>query len=301
MSLHETPQSLAALQHWFQAVITNPAGIAAGISDEAASSIIPIEPHQLERVILPSNRVSSLDRISIYANAYFARLAECLREEFPALRQALGDDAFDAFVAGYLEAVPPHSYTLANLGDRFAEFLDQAMAGENDLSPEADWGGFLADVARLERLYNEVFDGPGDEGLPDLTMDTITAVPPERWADAILVPLNSLRLIELAFPVYEYITAVRKDLDPAIPERRPTRLMVWRRQYVVRRLPIGDQAFQLLRALCSGATVGDSMEALDAGSESVELLEQEIHDSFLLWTKAGVFRELKYASAAKTA
>jgi len=307
MPVRTTFNSLASLQHWFQAVMTTSGGVIAGMSDEAASSAIKLEPHELDRVIRPSLRVSSLDRMSIYADAYFARLAECLREEFPALRHALGDDAFDAFVAGYLEATPSNSYTLANLGSRFADFLDQATAGgtdpspENDSSPETDWWRFLVDLARLERLYNEVFDGPGDEGTPSLSRDAIMAVPPEQWDHVILTPMNSLRLIELDFPVQDYVTAVRKHLDPPIPERHATWQMVWRREYVVRRLPIGERAFQLLRALCGGAKMREALDFVATDSIQPELLEREVHDGFLLWTKAGVFRELKSAPAAKTA
>ena len=183
-------RSLASLQHWFQAVITDPHGVEAGISGAPASSAIDLQPGELERVILPSLRVSSLERISIYANAYFARLTECLREEFPALLHALDEETFAAFAVGYLEAVPPSSYTLANLGARFAEFLAAAVPHDEEPTPEADWGLFLVELARLERLYSEVFDGLGDEGEPGLTIEKLQGVPQDRWEEMTFVPLK---------------------------------------------------------------------------------------------------------------
>ena len=64
-----------------------------------------------------------MDRLAIYGSAYYLRLLECMREEFPATAHALGEETFDGFAAAYLQQYPSRSYTLCQLGTHFARFL----------------------------------------------------------------------------------------------------------------------------------------------------------------------------------
>ena len=93
----------------------------------------------------------------------------------------------------------------------------------------------MIDLARLERTYSEVFDGPGTERLKLLGSDEIQAIPPDEWPSARLIPVPCLRLLALRYPVQEYATGVRKKEDPPLPDPRPTWLAVSRINYVVRR------------------------------------------------------------------
>ncbi len=70
---------LSQIQRWMQAVITHPGGAAAGLDSVEARAEFDIVPADVERVISPSQQQSSLERLAIYAQAYFARLSECLR------------------------------------------------------------------------------------------------------------------------------------------------------------------------------------------------------------------------------
>ena len=72
-----------------QAVITHPLGIAAGIESEDAREVIDIESEGVEEVVTRSEARTSIERLEVYGNAYFSRLLECLRDQFPALVQAL--------------------------------------------------------------------------------------------------------------------------------------------------------------------------------------------------------------------
>ena len=52
-------------------------------------------------------KASPGERLGVYANAYFARLHDCLAEDFPATARALGPDAFHDLVKTYLMVHPP--------------------------------------------------------------------------------------------------------------------------------------------------------------------------------------------------
>ena len=118
-------QPLDKLQQWMQAVITHPAGVEAGISTPEAQSHIATSSSDVETIIEPSRRQSSVERLEVYANAYYARLIECLQAEFPVFRQTVGDDLFAEFAVDYLRRYPSQSYTLGELSCAVRQFLDR--------------------------------------------------------------------------------------------------------------------------------------------------------------------------------
>lgn len=248
-----TLQTLAKIQAWMQAVITHPDGVVAGLQGAESRRHLDIASSAVDSVILPSQATSSLDRLAIYARAYYARLLECLRAQFPVLAGALGEELFDEFAFAYLQAYPSHSYTLDQLGRQFAAWLAEtrlAAAGE-----ENAWLDFLADLARLEWNIAEVFDGPGSEQTPPLTIDALLAVPPDQWQKARLTPAPALRLLELDFPVDEYYQALRQGETPAPPDPEPTLLALARSDYVVRHYRLARPQHALLAALMAGESV----------------------------------------------
>src|SRR5688572_16099648 len=109
MSRTRPAYELDQVQRWMQAVIVHPQGVEAGIRAAAAREHIDVAPEAMEQVVGPSRRQTSLERLEIYANAYYARLLECLREEFPALAHAVGEEAFGNFAFGYLQTYPSQS------------------------------------------------------------------------------------------------------------------------------------------------------------------------------------------------
>src|SRR5262245_51456491 len=110
---------------WMQAVITNPAGIAGGVSSDEARRQIDISFEELEEIVPRSRALSAAQRLAIYNRAYRVRLIEALHAEFPCVLQALGNEIFSDFVAEYLRRYPPSSYTLRDLGTDFPAFLEQ--------------------------------------------------------------------------------------------------------------------------------------------------------------------------------
>src|SRR5260370_24135808 len=150
--------ALGQIQRWMQATITHPVGVAEGAASEPARSQIDVGPDGLESVVTRSRALTAIERLEIYSHAYYARLLECLREEFPVLKHALGEEVFDAFAVGYLEKYPSRRYTLFQLGDYFPRFLAETRpltptplpsgekgrgeGCEGDRLP-ADWPDFL--------------------------------------------------------------------------------------------------------------------------------------------------------------
>ena len=64
------------------------------------------------RLLASSPRLTGADGLAIYQRGYFLRIASCMREQFPALCHALGEELFDDFVADYIRdhaAGEPHA------------------------------------------------------------------------------------------------------------------------------------------------------------------------------------------------
>jgi Putative DNA-binding domain len=286
---------LDQIQRWLQAVIMHPDGVSAGIDSSEARSEVDIRPDQIEQVVDRSNRRTSVERLEVYANAYYARLLECLRDEFPALLHAVGDEIFDGLAFGYLQAYPSTSYTLSNLSRNFARFLEETRPRDED-DPSPSWPDFMIDLARLERTYSEVFDGPGAERLTLLKAEEIQALPPEAWPAARLIPVPCLRLLALRYPVQEYATGVRKKENPPFSDPEPTWLAVSRVEYVVRRWTLSRVQYQLLESLISGLPVGAAIEAAARvaieNGQSVDHLAEDLRTWFEEWSAAGFFQAI---------
>ncbi|PQO33561.1 DNA-binding domain-containing protein [Blastopirellula marina] len=267
-----TPRDLPTIQKWFQAVITSADGIAGGVASSAARSWIDIPADELEAVVLPSQKRTSIQRLEVYANAYFARLTECLQAIFPIFARTVGEELFGQFAFGYLQQYPSQSYTLNRLGDRFVDFLNETRPPENGEAP--GWADFIICLARLEWGIDQVFDGPGYEGEAVIGPKELKCLSPaEFWTSRPkLVPC--LQTFAFSFPVNAYVTASKTEEELAIPQPEPTWLALTRRDYVVRRIPLSHFQYALLRQLASGVMVGEAINvALDETGDPENLPE----------------------------
>lgn len=287
-----THVQLGQLQRWMQAVITHPDGVESGLGRETAQAEISLGSDQLEEIILPSRRLSSLRRLEIYANAYYARLLECLRDEFPATVHFLGETVFDAFAFSYLQDCPSRSYTLADLGGSFpAYFRDTRPPLDDPRTADDDqWEEFLIDLVTLERTYSEVFTGPGPEKSDVLCTEDIAAIPEDRLDDLLFVPAPSLRLMTFQYPVHDYITAVRFQGAAEVLDRMATWLIITRRDYVVRRASVTLLEYQFLSSLVAGQTLGQAIEqCLSRCLQTEEGLAALLQEWFSRWATSQYF------------
>lgn len=286
------PTPFETIQRWMQAVVTHPQGIRVGLTSSEASHWIEIADTEIEQVILPSSRMSSLERLGIYGRAYFSRLLECLQVQFPAVRQALGHETFDGLAFGYLVSYPSRSYTLSMLGRNFESYLkDIRPERSNDEErSEPDFADFVIELLRLEQIYSEVFDGPGPEQSQTLAAKDLEGLTAEVFAGSRLRFHPCVRLQTFQFPVHEYATEIRRGLTPTVPETRAVFLVVTRRDYIVRRYELRPTQFQLLSAINEHKTVGEALQCAWEATDQID--PAEIRDWFQTWSAAPLFSEI---------
>lgn len=291
MNVPLRPADLGQIQRWMQAVIMHPLGVEAGIDAAESRMLMGVDTDQVEGVICRSASQSSIERLNVYANAYFARLREVLESEFPALVHALGEELFQEFAFGYLQQYPSQSYTLSDLSAKFPEYLANTRPPREAVDAQPDWADFLADLARLERTYSEVFDGPGIEGQPLLNADDLRAITFERWPAVRLTAVPCLRLLTFRFAVHEYASSVRRNENPELPKPSPTWLVITRRDYVVRRVAVSEAEYGALKALVGGGTIADALETAQVQWQGdFDELVSEVQRWFRDWSAAGYFQ-----------
>lgn len=245
---------LSSLEHWLQAVVTNPAGLAGGLASPEARQ--HIDAAQVEEVLTRSDSLPAAARLGIYAHAYLARLQECLRAEFPTLLHALGEELFTLFTLEYLRHFPSRSYTLNRLGENFPRYLSESRPDADAPSDAREsWPDFIVDLARFDRSFAEVFDGPGVEDEQILSRENLIGMSPELLLKASVIPVVCFRLLQFSYPVSQYFAAARRQENPDLPQPAETFVAMNRREYVVRIHELTEPQFQLLQALGGGSTL----------------------------------------------
>ncbi|HZN14192.1 MAG TPA: DNA-binding domain-containing protein [Acidimicrobiales bacterium] len=231
---------LAALQSAMLAACTAGEGVDAAVS-----------------AVRGAGRMAPQARLGIYARGYRARLLECLRGEYKVTRAVVGEQVFDLFALGYIEANPPRSPSMFDLGARFADYLDDTRPSDADAIARLP-----ADVARLDRARLESRRAAGVESIPgDRSIDAATVLTnPEL---RVRVPA-SLVLLRLGFDVLAAVAAADRGQPVPTPAAVDSYVAVARRRYRVAVHALAPWQYALLLACGSDAT---RLRAVVAGEE----------------------------------
>jgi hypothetical protein len=271
---------LEQVERWMLTVVTHPDGVPAGLRSQAAGQILPCTEENLENLVLPSEQLSSVERLSIYGNMYFRRLTEILTEEFPTVRQLFGPELFEKVARDYVTLHPSTHYSLTRLGSKFPDYLAE---GRDDL-PHRE---FAAAVATVERAMEDVFDA---RRVDPIQFEDLAAIPTERWSEVRLQTIPALRLLQLDYPVNAFITAVREDRHIDIPTASPAFVVVYRHNYRAWRVDLDAQRFCLLAALLRNESLGTALDLCASLPEvDPDQLMNDIGDWFREWTTEGLF------------
>lgn len=273
----EAPQ-LDRIERWMYTVVTHPDGAEAKINANLSQN--DEQALTLEQTVLPSDELTSLDRISIYANMYFWRLNEVISNEYPTVSHVLGEKLFNEVVKNYVTHHPSTYYNLNRLSIKFPQYL---LTETNDIPHQE----FVAAVATVERAMEDMFDERHVERIP---METLQSIPDEKWADIRLQFNPALCLLELDYPVNTYMTAVREDRHMDIPQPEKTFVVVYRCNYKVWRVDLDQDRYLLLSRLKDGETLGAALEACASLPDvDIDKLTANLGEWFKEWTAEEFF------------
>jgi hypothetical protein len=209
-------------------------------------------------------------RIRVYSDAYYLRLRDVLREDFPKVTTLLGD-RFDEVVAGYLETFPSEQPSVRHLGRVLTEFLRR----------REDVPKCLADLAELEWARVEVFDAPDAECA---TIDELASIPPDAWPALRFSTIPAIQTLRVQYPAHQLWSDSQSVEVPAAE----TSLRIWRKNdFLVLHAPMDERESAALPKMISGETFAAICETfadlpeMDAAREATGLLARWIEDGIV--------------------
>jgi hypothetical protein len=231
--------------------------------------------------------VSAEQRIAVYSHGYFARLVECLRDDYPAVAFALGPASFDALCTDFVEAHPPASPSLNFYGAPFPVFCARRP---DPLS------GFLSELARLEWAVVESIHA--DAGAA-LDAAILADLPAAAWQRARLIPSPALRVVRATHPVQRYYRAFLEGESAVVPDRDASTVAVCRRGADVRHVDIEAMHVRLLERLVQGQPLASALDALDerATDSNDEPAAAALQRAFSEWIASGFFAGINLEQA----
>jgi hypothetical protein len=216
-------------------LITAPEGVGKRLAE------LGRERDDLTTLVRPGQRLSAVERVDIYANMYFYRILDVLRDEYEKVVSLLGDAAFHNIVTDYLIARRPAHPSLREVGARLPAYL----AG-HPLVADRPWA---SELARLERLHLELFDGSDAD---PMSLDDVRALPPADLGGLVLRAVPCHTLLRSRFPITDlWKDPGHHDSSEALPEQ-PETLLVWRQDFTVFHRGVPDDEASLLPLLTYG-------------------------------------------------
>lgn len=263
--------ALGELQSLLARLITSTEGVNTQLQGDS------LAPEKIEKIIHGDGRLGAVERLQIYATAYFHRLLECLKEDYPATLAVTGEDVFRALIAAYLAAHPSDSPSVFGVGRFLPDFIAHHwLAGQCP---------FLGDLARLERTLIEVFHAAD---APPLTATELQHIPAERWDGLRLYPHPAVAILDCQWRVDELLDLAGTGGAIATPERRATAILVWRQDDEVYRRRVDCSERTALALIRQGETFGALCEAVAPllGAGAVD----EIKSMLSRWLRDGLLR-----------
>ncbi|MBU2136939.1 MAG: DNA-binding domain-containing protein [Alphaproteobacteria bacterium] len=226
--------------------------------------------------LLAASAMTPQRRLSLYARGYQARLMECLRGEFPALRVLVGDPVFDLFASGYLAAHPSRAASLHRLGEAFPDWLE-ATRPCGDPDPLT---ALPADLARLERVWSQALRAAGPEGMRPPPDDLML-----RPGVRVRMPATTT-LLTTEFDLAPLMTAVLEGREPPTPDPGQRMIAVARNRYRVRLNELTPARHHWLAAL--GYEGGEGLGAARKAAAAAGLPDAAVLADLTLWAPLAI-------------
>jgi hypothetical protein len=277
---------LADIQKLLYRLITAPGGV-----EEALTRTNALSGDELGTLIAGADRLAPLQRVEIYANAYFYRLLDVLKEDFRCTYAVCGDIGFHNLITGYLLEYPPTESSIFYAGHLLPAYLRKIGRRPSSLLPQLP---FLADLAQLEIASIEVFHGADAEALQGTSLERLAT---EAWP-ALEVRLHpATQIIEVEWRVDKVMVAIKEGRQWVPPEHIATGILVWRNESLVhyRVVEPGERAALILAArgtdfasICTviADNLASAVSATDLPAIINRMLVRWLHEGVLINAKA---------------
>jgi hypothetical protein len=200
----------------------------------------------------------------VYRNAYVARLADILYEDYEQLHAYLGDQRFATLLKAYIAAHPSDQRSARWFGRHLPAFVRESESYANH--PEA------AELAELEKALADAFDGPDAE---PLRIEMLIAIAPEDWPSLVFEPHPTAMRLTFKTNAADIWSALKNEEAPPKPQQlpEPQSILVWRQEFMSRFRPLAAEEAMMWVEAANGVRFGVlcEMVATFAGEDDAEL------------------------------
>jgi hypothetical protein len=270
--------TLRELQQWMRWIITDPRGVVPALSKAPDKNIAfrhrYLAPEKnCTDFILDQLPLSREERLSIYAEAYFARILESLSADYQTVLRLTGEDAFTKLIADYLKAYPSTETNIGEIGNHLSIFLETHQFTKNI--------PILPELAKLEWLTIESFYA---NDLPVLEICRLNEITPESWPGVRFTLDPSVFLMESKFNSSDVWNSNSEiEVDEAL-----TQVLIYRFGGTVRVEAIDALQFQTLGWMKENNSLAQICEKII--QETSEMPPLMIW--FQNWIASGIIREI---------
>ncbi len=195
--------------------------------------------------------VPAATRLSVYCDAYRARLAEALEANMPHLRELLGAEEFGIVARRYIDTHPSQYASIRWFGDRLAHELERSHVSQ-------PW---IAELARWEWALAASFDA---QDAAALGIESLGSVAPGEWAGLRLEFHPSVQVLRLqtnAQGLFKALSETRTAPQPAVLDRAQPWLL-WRQDLKTQYRSLEPDETAALEVMRSGGSFGEMCEVL---------------------------------------
>ena len=200
----------------------------------------------------------------VYRNAYVARLAEILADDYEQLHSYLGAQGFARLVKAYIAANPSDQRSARWFGRHLPAFVREQEIYAKHRE--------VAELAALEKALADAFDGPDAE---PLRIDALAALAPEAWPSLVFEPHPTAIRLTFNTNAAEIWSALKTETAPPKPEHlpEPQAVVVWRQDFMARFRPLSAEEAMMWNEAAKGVRFGVlcEMVATFAGEDEAEI------------------------------
>jgi hypothetical protein len=232
----------------------------------------------IEKGVRETSRVPVATRLAIYSDAYRARLAEALENNFPVLAKLLGGEQFAGLARRFIEQHTSAHYSIRWYGAQLPDLL----AGESPYRERP----LLSELAHWEWKMTLAFDAADAAPLRASKLEALT---PDQWAEVRLAPHPSAHVLVLRTNAPAVWRALNRDeAPPAFMQGETQSWLIWRRGLDTYFRSVEGVESEALSFVAGGQTFGALCEMLAqkrdedaAATEAARLLRRWLDDELL--------------------
>ncbi|MCA9650273.1 MAG: putative DNA-binding domain-containing protein [Myxococcales bacterium] len=272
---------LRELQQLFLDAIRYPTGI-----DDFLAQAEPSVRAAFDAAFVGTAALDRRQRMTIYAESYYWRLAEVLGDQYRVVAWLAGPRRFHNLVTDFVWQRPSHSPDVRRFGRELPELI-----AEHPIAAELEG---IEQLARVERSIVEAIDA---EDLPRLEEAALAALPLPSWPAMRLQAAPWVRLwsTKRSYPeLFEARRLERPSPDPVPPvDGREHHVLVWRHALEVYHRSVPPAEARALRAMLDGASFERICSAAAELAQGDPAGPEQVVGWLRGWLRAGLVTALR--------